>query len=128
MKTITICNKEYPITCNAFTRFQYKKIFGKGFFTDIKLLNDFSEAQESIRKELEDKGLEEEEIEKKITSSMMEGLDDFIDVIEKIAYILIYSANNKIEPFEKWLENIEKIDLSDSWISEVTECAVNSFC
>ena len=59
---------------------------------------------------------------------MMEHLDDFIDVIERIAYILIYSANDKIESFENWLKAIEKIDLSDKWIQEVTEVAVSSFC
>ena len=59
---------------------------------------------------------------------MMENLDDFIDVIERIAYILIYTANNKIGSFEDWLKGITKIDLSASWISEVTELAVNSFC
>ena len=59
---------------------------------------------------------------------MMVDLDDFIDVIEKIAYILIYTANNKIGSFEDWLKSIEKINLSDSWISEVTEFAVASFC
>lgn len=128
MKTITICDKEYPIDCNAFTRFQYKTIFGRGIFADIKILSDFSEKQEKLTNELKEKGLKKEEIEKEINSSMMENLDDFIDVIEKMAYILIYTANNKVDSFENWLKGITKIDLSAEWISEVTELAVNSFC
>lgn len=128
MKSITICNKEYPITCNAFTRFEYKKIFNRGIFADIKVLSEFSDNQEKIKKELAEKGLADEEIEKEINLYMMEHLDDFIDVIERIAYILIYSANDKIESFENWLKAIEKIDLSDKWIQEVTEVAVSSFC
>lgn len=128
MKSITICDKEYPITCNAFTRFEYKKIFNRGIFADIKVLSEFSDNQEKIKKELAEKGLADEEIEKKINLYMMEHLDDFIDVIERIAYILIYSANDKIESFENWLKAIEKIDLSDKWIQEVTEVAVSSFC
>ena len=128
MKTITICDKEWNIDCNAFTRFQYKSIFGKGIFADIKILNEFSEKQEKFKKELESKKLSQEEIEKQINLYMMENLDDFIDVIERIAYILIYTANNKVESFEDWLKGITKIDLSASWISEVTELAVNSFC
>lgn len=128
MKQITICDKEFEIDCNAFTRFQYKKVFNKGIFEDIKVLNEFSEKQEKIRKELEEKNASEEEIQKAINNSMMESLDDFIDVIEKIAYILIYTANSKIESFENWLKGIKKIDLSANWISEVTELAVNSFC
>lgn len=128
MKTITICDKEYQIECNAFTRFEYKTIFGKGIFQDIKILNDFSIEQAKKRKELEAKKLTEEEIDNEINMMMMERLDDFIDVIERIAYILIYTADNKIGSFEEWLKGIDKIDLSASWISEVTELAVSSFC
>lgn len=128
MKTITICDKEYEIACTAFTRFQYKTIFGKGIFADIKILNEFSNKQEKLIKELREKNVPDEEIEKEINLMMMESLDDFIDVIERMAYILIYTANNKIGSFEEWLKGIEKIDLSASWIGEVTELAVSSFC
>lgn len=128
MKTITICDKEYEITCNAFTRFQYKTIFGRGIFADIRVLNEFSENQEKLRKDLEKQNKPVEEIEKEINLSMMEKLDDFIDVIQRIAYILIYTANDKVGSFEEWLKGIKKIDLSANWIDEVTELAVNSFC
>lgn len=128
MKKITICDKDYEIACNAFTRFQYKTIFGRGIFADIRILNEFSENQEKLRKDLEKQNKPVEEIEKEINLSMMERLDDFIDVIQRIAYILIYTANNKIGSFEDWLKGIEKIDLSANWIGEVTELAVNSFC
>lgn len=128
MKKITICEKEYPIDCNAFTRFQYKKVFGTGIFSDIKILNQFSDRQNDIRKKLEKENATEDEIQKSINEMMMDNLDDFIDVIEKITYILIYTANPEIESFENWLKGIEKIDFSASWIAEVTELAVNSFC
>ena len=128
MKTIIICDKEYKISCNAFTRFQYKTIFGNGIFADIKILNEFSENQERLRKELKQIGIPEEDIDKQINLSMMEKLDEFLDVIQKIAYILIYTADNQVGSFEEWLKGIEKIDLSADWISEVTEFAVNSFC
>ena len=128
MKKITICDKEYEVSCNAFTRFQYKKIFGKGIFADIKTLSEFSENQEKVRKELTEKGLSNEEIDKEVNFYVMEHLDEFIDVVERIAYILIYSANNSIKSFEDWLKGLEKIDLSASWISEGTELAVSSFC
>lgn len=128
MRTITICDKEYEIACNAFTRFQYKTIFRKGIFADIKILNEFSTKQENLRKELKKQKASEEEIENQVNLMMMENLDDFIDVIERMAYILIYTANNKVGSFEDWLKGIDKIDLSADWISEVTELAVNSFC
>lgn len=128
MKKITICDKEYEISCNAFTRFQYKTIFGKGIFADIKVLNEFSEKQEKLRKKLISSGKTDEEIEKEINLEMLENLDDFIDVIERITYILLYTANEKIGTFDEWLKSLDKIDLSADWISEVTELAVNSFC
>ena len=128
MKKITICDKEYSIDCNAFTRFQYKKVFGTGIFSDIKVLNQFSDRQNEIRKKLEKENATEEEIQKAINEMMLDNLDDFIDVIEKMAYILIYTANPQIESFENWLKGIEKINLNDNWIAEVTELAVNSFC
>lgn len=128
MKKITICDKEYEVSSNAFTRFEYKKIFGRGIFADIQALNKFSIEQEKIKKEATDKGLSEEEIQKEINNYMMENLDEFLDVVEKIAYILIYSANKSVGSFEDWLKGIEKIDLSANWIGEVTELAVSSFC
>lgn len=128
MKTITICDKEYEIGCNAFTRFQYKKIFGRGIFADINILNKFATGQEKLKKELEGKNLSEEEINQEVNILMMDSLDDFIDVIERIAYIEIYTVNNKMESFEDWIKSIDKIDLSADWIGEVTELAVSSFC
>lgn len=128
MKKIVINDKEFDIDCNAFTRFQYKSIFKKGIFADIKILNDYSQKQENLKNKFKQEGKSDEEIEKAVNSEMMVDLDDFIDVIEKIAYILIYTANNKIGSFEDWLKSIEKINLSDNWISEVTEFAVVSFC
>lgn len=128
MKTITICGKEFPIECNAFTRFQYKTIFGKGIFEDISVLNDFSTKQEELRKELKKKKLSDEEIDNEINKMMLQHVDDFLDVIEKMAYILIYTANSNIGSFEDWLKGITKIELSEDWTSEVAELAVNSFC
>lgn len=128
MKKITICGKEYPIACNAFTRFQYKKVFGKGIFEDLKVLQNFAEKQEKIRAELTEKKCSEEEITQAINNCMMEKFDDFLDVLEKMAYILILTADDKFESFENWLKGIEKIDISEDWIGEVTEFAVSSFC
>ena len=128
MKTITICGKEFPIECNAFTRFQYKTIFGKGILEDISVLNDFSTKQEELRKELKKKKLSDEEIDNEINKMMLQHVDDFLDVIEKMAYILIYTANSNIGSFEDWLKGITKIKLSEDWTSEVAELAVNSFC
>lgn len=128
MKKIVICGKEYEINATAFTRFEYKKLFGEGIFHDINILNSISAKQNEIRETAKEKGIKEEEINTLISNVLMDNLDDFIDVIEKITFILIHTANPQINDFEDWLRTIEKIDLSASWISEVTEFAVASFC
>lgn len=125
---IEIGNKKYEISCNAYTRFEYKRIFKVGIFEDIQKLNDFSQKQEAIRKECEEENMDAEDAERRINNEMLGQLDDFIDVLEKMAYILIYTADKKVGTFEEWLTSIEKIDLSADWIKEVTEYAVNSFC
>ena len=53
--------------------------------------------------------------------------DDFIIKITQIAWILIYTANKKVEDYEKWLESIKTFSIEDDWIVEVTEFAVNCF-
>ena len=125
---ITICDKEYEITCNAYTRYKYKEIFNRKMASDLNILNEFSTNQEKTKNELKEKGLTDKEIEEQINYSTMESLDDLIDVIERITYIVIYTANEKIGSFEEWLKNIEYIDLSANWIEEVTKLVVNSFC
>lgn len=128
MKEIEIDGKKYNINCTAYTRFQYKKIFGVGIFEDISKINNFNTISLSKREELTKQGKSEKEINTIIQSMMMENLDDFMDVLQRIAYIEILTANPQMEPYEKWLSEIKQISLSDKWIAEVTEYAVNSFC
>lgn len=127
MKKITINGKEYDINCNALTRFNYKKIFNTGIFEDIQRINNFNIEQEELRLKLEKEGKAKEIIDAEINNMMLGKLDDILDAIQKIAYIEIYTANPKIGSFEEWLGSIEKINLSEPWIAEVTEYAVNSF-
>ncbi len=128
MKEIEIDGKKYEINCTAYTRFQYKKIFGVGIFEDINTLNNFNSSFEKERVRLRNEGKTDEEIQQSIDSILLDKLDDFIDAVERIAYIEIYTANPQIGSFDNWLRSINQISLSDKWIAEVTEYAVNSFC
>lgn len=127
MKKITICNKEYDVVSNAYTRFQYKQVFKTKIFSDIAILNKFNQKQEELTKELKSKKMSDEEIEKEIQNFMLENIDDFLDVILKLAYIFILSANPKFESFEEWLKSMETVNVNDTWVQEVTELAVSSF-
>lgn len=130
MKVITICDKEYPIDCNAFTYIQYRKMFNKGIFEDIQTLKDYLVTQTitSIELKKENPDISEEVLLAATSEKMIIKLDAFIEAITRIAYILIYCANEKIEDYETFLKGIKNFKVDDDWIVEVTEFAVNHFC
>lgn len=59
---------------------------------------------------------------------MTDDIDDYIEVVTRLAYICIYTADENICSYEEWLKSIDKINTNDEWIVEVTEFAVNCFC
>ncbi len=130
MKTITIEGKEYEVECNALTYVQYKKMFGRGIIEDFQIVKNYlvNQTIETNKIILEDNTLSEVEVGNKLSEIMVHSVDDFIEVITKMTYIMIYSANNRIESYEDWLKNIKKFKIDDDWIVEVTELAVDCFC
>ena len=130
MKTIVICDKEYNIECNAFTYIQYRKVFNRGIFEDIQVLKDYLITQTVTSIQLKEKNpkLSEIEIAEKLSEVMISKLDGFIEAVTRIAYILIYSANENIDDYETLLKGIKTFKIDDDWIVEVTEFAVDCFC
>lgn len=130
MKTIVIDGNKYNIECNALTYIQYKKIFNKGIFADMDIIKDYLVKQTLKAKELKEKypQMSEQEIDVQVGNYMNNYIDDFIEVVTRIAYILIYSANEKIEEYENWLRKIKNFKIDDDWVAEVTELAVDCFC
>lgn len=130
MKTIVIDGNEYEIECNALTYIQYKKIFNKGIFADMDIIKNYLVMQTLKANELKEKypQMTEQEIDVQIGNYMNNYIDDFVEVITRIAYILIYSANEKTEEYEKWLRKIKNFKIDDDWVAEVTELAVDCFC
>lgn len=131
MKTIQIGNKEYILECNAYTMLAYKKIFGTGIIQDVNILNIITKKQVEILKEIMETSpdIEEKELINEIARRILytDLGDNFVEVITRVAWILIYTYDNKIMPYEEWLKTIERIDLSDKWVAEVTELAVINF-
>lgn len=141
MKTIVICDKQYNIECNAFTYIQYRKVFNRGIFEDIQVLKDYLVTQTvtSIQLKEENPMLSEVELAGKLSDIMMSKLDGFIEAVTRIAYILIYSANQNTDlednefiyytdDYETFLKGIKSFKIDDDWIVEVTEFAVDCFC
>lgn len=128
MKTITICDKEYDIDCNALTYVKYKSIFKTGILKDMQFIQNYLIKQVVVAKQLDEKKISEAEKLSQLSEIMINDTDEFVAKITQIAWILIYTANNKVESYETWLSSITKFNVSDNWISEVTEFAVDCFC
>ena len=128
MKTITICGKEYDINCNALTYVKYKSIFKTGILKDMQYIQNYLIKQAVIAKQLDEKKISEAEKLSQLSEIMINDTDEFVSKITQIDWILIYTANNKVESYETWLSSITKFNVSDDWISEVTEFAVDCFC
>lgn len=128
MKKIIICDKEYPIESNALTFVKYKSIFKTGILKDMQIIQNYLIKQSVIAEQLKDKPVDDAEKINQVSKYMIDDTDEFITKITQIAWILIYTANNKIESYEDWLKSIENFKIDDNWIVEVTEFAVDCFC
>ncbi len=130
MKTITINGKKFDIDCNALTYVQYRKVFNRGIFEDVQILKDYLITQTVTSMELKEKNpkITDIELSEKLNEVMIKKIDGFIEAITRIAYILIYTANEKVEDYETFLKGIKTFKIDDNWIVEVTEFAVDCFC
>lgn len=128
MKTITICDKQYDIDCNAFTYVKYKSIFKTGIIQDMQIVKEYLIKQSVISTQLKEAKLSDSERLEKISEYMKDDIDGLVIKVTQIAWILIYTANNKTEDYEDWLKSIKSFKIDDDWIAEVTEFAVNCFC
>ena len=130
MKQIVIEGNNYDIDCNALTFILHKRIFNKGIMEDVHVLQNYIIIQTIKSNELKQKFTEltEEQIDNRVAKFMNEYIDDFIEAITRIAYTLIYTANDKIKSYDEFLRSIKKLKIDDDWIVEVTELAVDCFC
>ncbi len=128
MKTITIEDREYEIECNALTYIKYKTFFKTGILKDMQFVQNYLIRQAVAGQQLQNQKISEEEKLVRLSEYMIGDTDEFVIKITQIAWILIYTANNKIESYEKWLSEIKEFNVEDDWLSEVTEYAVGCFC
>lgn len=129
MKTITICGKKYEMECNALTYVKYNSFFKSGLLKDMHFIQGYLIKQAVIAKQLDERKISEAEKLSQLSDYMINDTDEFIEKITKITWILIYSANNKIESFDEWTAGLKNFNVNTAdWISEVTEFAVSCFC
>ena len=97
MKQITINGKVYDIDCNAYTYVQYKSIFKEGMVKDLQKIREYLIKQTVVSNQVNMLNLNEADKTSKIADFMRDDVDEFIVKITQIAWIMIYTANNKIE-------------------------------
>lgn len=130
MKQIEIDGNKYDIDCNGLTYILHKRLFNKGIMQDIHVLQNYIITQTIKANEIKTKfpKLSDTEINNQVANFMNGYIDDFIEAITRIAYTLMYTANEKIAKYEDFLKSIKNFKIDDNWIVEVTEFAVDCFC
>lgn len=130
MKQIAIDGNKYDIDCNALAFVLHKRIFNKGLMQDVRILQNYLITQTIKANEIKTKfpKLSDTEIDNQVANFMNEYIDDFIEAITRIAYTLMYTANEKITSYDDFLRSIKNFKIDDDWIVEVTELAVDCFC
>ena len=130
MKQIVIEGNSYNIDCNGLTYILHKRLFNRGIMQDIHILQNYIITQTIKANEIKQKFTEltEEQINEQVATFMNDYIDDFIEAITRIAYTLMYTANDKIKSYDDFLRSIKNFKINDDWIVEVTEFAVDCFC
>ena len=130
MKTIRIGNKEYIYDCNAYTYILFKKVFNFSIFDDIRVLQEYLVKQAIILNDIKQQvhNITEEALKNSITRFMLkDNIETFVESATRITYILI-KEHNEIPKYEEWLKTVPPLKISDEWIVEVAEFAVDCFC
>lgn len=130
MKQIVIEGNKYDIDCNGLTYILHKRLFNRGIMQDIHILQNYIITQTLKANEIKTKfpKLSDAEINNQVANFMNDYIDNFIEAITRIAYTLMYTADEKIASYEDFLRSIKNFKIDDDWIVEVTEFAVDCFC
>lgn len=108
-KIIKIGNNEYEMKSSAYTQFKYKNDTGRSLLKD---LTQFSKTYEKM----DDKDVLEG----------IDGLDDTLDLVLRLAYVMIVEANDKqVGTYEDFLKNTDNYLENSDWLGEVVELATS---
>lgn len=108
-KKITIGTKEYEMQSSAYTQFKYRDVTGRSLVKDLM----------SLSKKYEKVSKEDEIIEQ------YEGIDDFMNTLLEIAYIMSIEAKSFTGSKDEFLMTIDNYLDNTDWIGEVVELALS---
>lgn len=128
MKTIKIEGKDYNLESSAFSYIKYQSIFKSSMTKDLQFMQVYLAKQHLYAEKLKESKLSDEEIADEISKMLIDETDQFIRIITQFAWIMMYTADDKIEDYDTFLKSLKNFKISDKWISEVTELAVDCFC
>lgn len=129
-KTIEINGINYNIDYNALSYIEHTKLFDRGVFEDVDIVDNFVTKQTLQTANLKSKfpEISEEAIVEQISKFMRNDIDAFIQAITRLTYTGIRCVNRSFKSYEEWLMDIKEIKTNDKWIVEVTKLVVSSFC
>ena len=99
MKQIVIEGNKYDIDCNGLTYILHKRLFNRGIMQDIHVLQNYIITQTIKANEIKTKfpKSSDAEINNQVANFMNDYIDDFIEAITRIAYTLMYTANERLQ-------------------------------
>jgi hypothetical protein len=98
-KIVKIGNTEYSMKSSAYTQFKYKNDTGRKMLEDIQKLSSLENADQE---------------------QIMNGLDDVLELVLKIAYIMIEEADsNQVTTYEDFLKGLDGLLDNQDWIQDV---------
>jgi hypothetical protein len=105
-KIVKIGSKEYTMQSSAFTQFKYRNDTGRKLMQDINRIT---------------------ELRQKDSGTILEDLDEFLEIILNITYVMIEEADpNQTKSFEDFLRNTDALfDTQAEWVQEVIELAMS---
>ena len=86
---------------------------------DFQRYQNYLIKQVVVANQLEDKKMSEAEKLSQVSEYMINDTDEFVTKITQLAWILIYTANEKVEDYENWLKSITNFKIDDNWIGNV---------
>ena len=108
-KIIRIGSKDFEMQSSAYTQFKYRDVTGRSLVKDLM----------SLSKKYEKVSKEDEIIEQ------YEGIDDFMNTLLEIAYIMSIEAKSFTGSKDEFLMTIDNYLDNTDWIGEVVELALS---
>ena len=106
-KVVTINNKEYNAKSSAYTQFKYKNDTGRSLMSDLQKIS---------------------KLDKLDLDGQVEGIDDLLETVLKMAYIMIEEADpNQVTSFEDWLKELDGLFDEQQWLVDIIELAQSPF-